>query len=164
MRSRPKQGLAPGRPSLAFRNLVLQPGSQNFNPISPLSQPVRTAKIYFTVGWDCAAGTTAPRNRVRKRSTQPAKIFHAGWPRQKHEQEPSKKENTLKSGEVRFGQLSAMGGSALSVDFLSVHYGAGFFQERRLLQIRSDNFDEIVRGFFRRFRLPRHVVADVVLH
>jgi hypothetical protein len=39
-----------------------------------------------------------------------------------------------------------------------------FKLERRLFQIRPDDFDEIVGGFFRGFRFPRHVIADVILH
>ena len=102
-----------------------------------MSHPVRTVKIPFTVGWECAAGTTAPRNRVRKRATQPAKILHASWPRQKHKQKTFNTEHTEKSGEIRLVLMPAIAASVISVEFLRALCVSDFFLERRLFQIRG---------------------------
>jgi hypothetical protein len=60
--------------------------------------------------------------------------------------------------------LFAIAGSLTYADFLCVPRVSGFFLDGRLLQIRSDNLNQIVGGFLGGFRVSRHVVADVVLH
>jgi hypothetical protein len=37
-------------------------------------------------------------------------------------------------------------------------------ERAQLFQVCADNCDEIVGRFFRRLRIPRHVVADVIFH
>jgi hypothetical protein len=62
--------------------------------------------------------------------------------------------------------MSAIGGSVVSMDFLCVLSVPVFIflPGKQSLQIRSDNLNQIVRGFLGGFRVPRHVVADVVFH
>jgi hypothetical protein len=96
-----------------------------------LSHPVRTVKIHVTVGWECAAGTTAPRNRVRKRATQPAKILH------ETQTKSFNTEHTEKSGEIRLVFMSATLASVISVEFLGVLCVSDFFPELRFFQIRG---------------------------
>ena len=76
-----------------LRDRVLQPWSQNIEPPSPLSQPVAAAKLVLQWVGSSAAGTTAPRNRVCKRATQPAKIFSSLQALQKQNQKPQHREH-----------------------------------------------------------------------
>jgi len=74
-------------------------------------------------------------------------------------------EDTEKSGDIRLAVAPAMGASVTSVEFLRVLCGKAFsLLERGSLQVGAHDLDQIVRGFFRGFCFPRHVVADVVLH
>jgi hypothetical protein len=119
-----------------------------------LSHPVRAVNIALTVGWDGAAGTTAPRNRVRKRSTQPAK--NLAW----YEPKSFNTEDTEKSGEIRLGLMSANSGSVTYVEFLRVlcvsvfSWGdRGYFKYVRTISIKSSaasSADFVFRGMWLR--------------
>src|SRR4029077_20504835 len=97
----------------------------------------------------CAAGTTAPRNRVRKRATQPAKILH------ETQTKSFNTEHTKKSGEIRLVLMSVSVGSVISVDFLCVlcisvfFWSVSYFRYVRTISMRSSaasSADFVFRG------------------
>jgi hypothetical protein len=154
---------APPAPSL--RDLVLQPWSQNFDPSSPLSQPVSTVKIVPRWVGSCAAGTTAPRNRDRERATQPSKFpprisrkppaargfgrsesAGCGLAAPKAKTKSFNTEHTEKRGEIQ-----SILCSVISVDFLCVLCVSDFFPGWR---ITSNTFGQSQSN---RQQLPRRI-------
>jgi hypothetical protein len=171
MRACPTQSFTLRRQPPAFRDLVLQPWSQNFDPTSPLSRPVGAVKIATRWVGSCAAGTTAPRNRDRERATQPSKIP----PRISRNHLPARVFGRSKSADCRLatpkaktksfntehtekrGEIQSILCSVISVDFLcalcveSFFWMADYFKYVRTISIKSSaasSEDFVFRGMW----------------